>query len=98
MTQTPTELHRHPVRAAVWGLLLGLGIAIYVTFVWPVIGLDSVAGVAVRWALITGAVMVASILWGLFGPARRPQGRQPSPAYQAPLPTGEEPPPPPPEG
>lgn len=96
---TQTQLQRHPVRAAVWGLVLGLGIAIYLTFVWPVIGMDNVAGVAVKWALVMGGVMLLSILWGLFGPARRPKGQPPATGYadQAP-PAWEEPPPPPPEG
>lgn len=91
-----TQLQRHPVRGAIWGLILGLGIAILLTFVWPVIGLDAVAMVAVKWALIVGGVMLLSILWGLFGPARKPKGQAPAHFEQAP-PAWEEPPPPPPE-
>jgi hypothetical protein len=94
---TQTQLQRHPIRGAVWGLILGLGIAIALTFVWPVIGLDDIAMVAVKWALIVGGVMLLSILWGLFGPARKPKGPEPAPAYQAPS-AWEEPPPPPAEG
>lgn len=90
---TQTQLQRHPMRGALWGILLGLGIAIALTFVWPVIGLDGIAGVAVKWALIVGGIMLLSILWGLFGPARRPKGAAPTGAYQAP-PPWEEPPPP----
>ena len=92
-----TQLQRHPVRAAVWGLILGLGIAIYLTFVWPVIGLDDTAAVAVKWALVVGGIMLLSILWGLFGPAKKPRGAAPSYIDQAP-PAPEEPPPLPPEG
>lgn len=91
---TQTQLQRHPVRGAAWGFLLGLGIAIALTFVWPVVGLDNIAGVAVKWALIVGGVMLISILWGLFGPARRPKGAGPAVAYQA-APPWDEPPPPP---
>ena len=91
-----TQLQRHPVRGAIWGFILGLGIAIYLTFVWPVIGLDDVAMVAIKWALIVGGVMLLSILWGLFGPPRKPKGQATAYIEQAP-PAWEEPPPPPPE-
>jgi hypothetical protein len=74
---TQTQLRRHPVRGAIWGLVLGLGIAVYLTFVWPVIGLDDYKAVAVKWALIVGGIILLSILWGLFGPARKPKGATP---------------------
>lgn len=81
---TQTQLTRHPVRAALWGLILGLGVFVYLTFVWPVIGLDDVNTVAVKGALVVGAVMALSILWGLFGPARKPRGAAPAFADAAP--------------
>ena len=95
MAQTQPQLQRHPVRGAAWGLILGLGIAIALTFVWPVIGLDDIAMVAVKWALVVGGVTLLSILWGLFGPARRPKGSAPAPVYDQAPPAWEEPPPPP---
>jgi type VI protein secretion system component VasK len=110
---TQTQLQRHPGRGAIWGLILGLGIAVYLTFVWPVIGLDDYKAVAVKWALVVGGVMLLSILWGLFGPARRPKGAAPVHAQSSgwvtydqapPAPDDEAPPapddlpPPPPEG
>ena len=42
LTMAQTQLKRHPWRAAIWGLILGLGVFVYLTFVWPVIGLDDV--------------------------------------------------------
>jgi len=78
LTMTQTQLRRHPGRGAIWGLVLGLGIAVYLTFVWPVIGLDDYKAVAIKWALVVGGVMLASILWGLFGPARKPKGAAPA--------------------
>lgn len=90
---TQMQLRRHPGRAAFWGLLLGLGIAVYLTFVWPVIGLDGVAAVAVKWGLIVGGVMLLAILWGSFGPARRPHATAPVPVL-APAPWGAPPAPP----
>ena len=92
---TQTQLKRKPGLAAFWGFLLGLGIVIYLIFVFPVIGLDSVASVAIKAALIIAGVMVLSVLWGLFAPAKKPKGTPP-PAYdEAPpaAPVEEEPPP-----
>ena len=79
-----TQLKRHPVRAALWGLILGLGVFVYLTFVWPVIGLDDVKTVAVKGAVLVGGVMLLSILWGLFGPAKKPKGAPPAFADAAP--------------
>ena len=79
-----TQLKRHPVRAALWGLILGLGVFVYLTFVWPVIGLDDVKTVAVKGAVVVGGVMLLSILWGLFGPAKKPKGAPPAFADAAP--------------
>ena len=92
-----TQLQRHPVRAAIWGLVLGLGVGVYLTFVWPVIGLDDVETVALKWAVVVGAVMVLSIFWGLFGPAKKPRGMAPAYADVAPPALIEETPPPAPE-
>jgi len=89
---TETRLQRKPGMAALWGFLIGLGIVIYLIFVFPVIGLDSLANVALKAALIVAAVMALSVLWGLFGPARKPKG--PAPAEQPPpAPVNETPPP-----
>jgi hypothetical protein len=73
-----TQLKRHPGRAAFWGLILGLGVFVYLTFVWPVIGLDDVSAVALKGALVVGGVMLLAILWGLFGPAKKPKGAAPA--------------------
>ena len=111
---TQTQLQRHPVRGALWGLLLGLGVGMLLTFVWPVIGLDDIKMVAIKWALIVGGIMFLSILWGLFAPPRKAKGAaqggyvigtapvvpdQPPPAPDdEPPPSPDEPLPPPAEG
>ena len=87
-----TQLKRHPVRGALWGLVLGLGVFVYLTFVWPVIGLDDVTAVAIKGGAVVGSVMLAAILWGLFGPAKKPKG--PVPADAAPPAHLEDAPPP----
>jgi hypothetical protein len=93
-----TQLKRHPVRAAVWGLILGLGVFVYLTFVWPVIGLDDVSAVAIKAVLVVGGTMLLAILWGLFGPAKKPKGPAPAYADAAPPAPADEPAPPPAEG
>lgn len=90
-----TQLQRHPVRGAFWGLILGLGVFVALTFVWPVIGLDDVKTVALKGALVVVGVMVLAVLWGLFGPAKKPKGATPLMADTAPPapPTDTAPPP-----
>lgn len=73
-----TTLKRHPGRAAAWGFLLGLAVVLYLTVVWPVIAFDSWTAVSVKAAIVIVAVMALSVLWGLFGPARRPKGAPPA--------------------
>mgnify|MGYP001143176261 FL=1 len=91
-----TQLKRHPWRAAIWGLILGLGVFVYLTFVWPVIGLDDVSAVAIKAVLVVGGCMLLAVLWGLFGPARKPKGS--APAEAAPAAPYADPAPPPVEG
>lgn len=93
-----TQLKRHPVRAALWGLILGLGVFVYLTFVWPVIGLDDLTTVALKGAIVVVAVMVLAVLWGLFGPARKPKGSPPVAMDAAPPAPLTDPAPPPSEG
>jgi hypothetical protein len=63
MTMEPS-LKRHPIRGFVWGLVLGLGVAlILVNF--AVIAL----GTLTPW-VITLAFAVLGVLWGLFAPAK----------------------------
>ena len=47
--------------------------------VWPVIGFDDVFSVAWKAALVVVGTMLLAVLWGLFGPAKKPKG--PAPAY-----------------
>ena len=82
-----TTTNRHPIRGAFWGLILGLGVFVYLTLVFPVIPLESVTQVATQGVIVI--VMVLSVLWGLYGPAKAPKG--PAPASAAPMPaTAEE--------
>ena len=81
MAETTTK--RHPIRGALWGLLLGLGVFIYVTLVFPVIALESLSSVITQGVIIVVVVMILSMLWGLYGPAKKPKGPPPASAQPA---------------
>lgn len=71
---------RHPIRAALWGFMAGLGILIYLVAVWPVIGLDNAASVAIKSVIVVGGVMVLAVVWSMVAPPKRPKGPQPGAA------------------
>ena len=75
MADTVTQ--RHPIRGAIWGLVMGLGIFLLLTVAWPVIGLDSVGGVVTKLVIVLVISMAVSVLWGMFGPAKKPKGPPP---------------------
>lgn len=96
-----TTVIRYPGRAAAWGFLLGLGVFIYLTFVWPVIALDNWTSVAVKGVVVILVVMAFSVLWGMFGPAKRRRTTtgapvSPGASLDAPAAPGYDAPPPPP--
>ena len=71
---------RHPIRAAIWGFVLGLGVLVYLTAVWPVIGLDNPASVGIKSAIVVGGVMVLAVVWSMVAPAKKPKGSPPGEA------------------
>jgi Na+/proline symporter len=82
MAETTTK--RHPIRGAIWGLILGLGVVVYLTLVFPVIALESVSQVATQGIIVIIVVMVLSVLWGMYGPAKAPKGSAPMSAEPPP--------------
>lgn len=58
----------HPIRGILWGLMFGLGLAI-VLIVTTVINLELSQVIIV---VLVGTLI--GFLWGMFGPARHPQG------------------------
>jgi hypothetical protein len=92
-------IRRHPLRGAFWGLLLGLGIGLYLTFVFPVIGLDGLGSSMTKLAIVALAVAVLGVVWGLAAPpkgVRPPAADEPPPPAPAPPSYDDAPPPPPP--
>lgn len=62
----------HPIRGLLWGLMLGLGLAI-VLVVMTIISLD-----LLQIIIVTVLGMIIGTVWGLFGPAKQPQRPPPS--------------------
>lgn len=74
-TQSQPNVKRHPIRGAVWGFLMGIGVAL-ILFNFALIAL----GQAVPWLLIIGGFTVLGVLWGMFAPAKKPKGDPPASA------------------
>ena len=72
MADTTTK--RHPIRGAIWGLILGLGVVIYLTLVFPVIALESISQVATQGIIVIVVVMVLRLDLGHVWPGEGAQG------------------------
>jgi hypothetical protein len=83
MAQLVTK--RHPIRAALWGFVAGLGVLLMLTVVWPVIGLDNAAAVAIKGAIVVAAVMVLAVVWSMVAPAKKPKGPAPVASASSPF-------------
>lgn len=64
---------RRPVRAFFYGLLWGLGLAIWLVFAQPVIPLDDPVSVGIKVGGVVLGAIVISLLWAYLGPVRRPK-------------------------
>lgn len=86
---TETAIKRHPIRGAFWGLLLGIGVSIYLV-IFSVVPFGD-------WVPLIIAVVICvllGVLWGYFAPAKKPKDwdeqvaqqaePEPVPAYTAP--------------
>ena len=84
MTEPETATRRHPVRGGLYGLCLGIGAAIYL-IIFSVVPFDVVISI-----VVAAAGLVVGIVWGLFAPARKPDGPPPVTVQQDPVITMEE--------
>lgn len=84
MTEPETATRRHPVRGGLYGLCLGIGAAIYL-IIFSLVPFDVVTSV-----VVAAAGVVVGILWGLFAPARKPDGPPPATVEPDPVITMEE--------
>jgi hypothetical protein len=59
------DVKRHPIRGALWGILMGIGVYLLLG------GMKVIAfGESGMFAIILAISVVANVLWGLFGPAK----------------------------
>ncbi len=72
-----TDVQRRPIRGGLWGILLGLGLAL-LALNSKIISLSIVS-----LALVTVIGIVLGVAWGMFAPARPPKG--PAPVGDAPV-------------
>jgi hypothetical protein len=84
VTEPETATRRHPVRGGLYGLCLGIGAAIYL-IIFSVVPFDVVISI-----VVAAAGVVVGILWGLFAPARKPDGQPPATVDPDPVITMEE--------
>lgn len=71
-TATPTELHRHPIRGVLWGLVMGIGLTL-VLVIAKVIDLDLTMMI-----VVTVVATLLGVLWSTVGPAKEPKGPPPA--------------------
>lgn len=76
MTTPATVARRHPIRGALYGILLGVGLALLVIG-RKIVNLDSVVPIVL---LVVGIVI--GIAWGMFAPAKKPKGPPPAPRVE----------------
>lgn len=69
---------RHPIRAALWGILIGVGLIIWFTFAQPVIGIDSASSVLIKWGVLLLGSMAVAVVLALILPAKKPKGSPPA--------------------
>jgi len=68
-----TKLKRHPVRGALFGLMLGISAAYFLYFQFAVFGFDTVGGVLTRFVIIILVGVVVGVAWAYLAPAKQPK-------------------------
>lgn len=66
-----TKIKRHPVRGALYGLMLGLSAAYFAFFQFAIFGFDSLMGVITKFAALAVGGMVVGIVWAYLAPPRK---------------------------
>lgn len=75
---TATSVKKHPIRGLFWGLFMGVGLALIL------IGRGVIAfGDTVSFIVVVLIGMAISVVWSMFGPAKKPKGQAPSASAEA---------------
>ena len=77
------NIKRRPIRAALYGLMLGFSIWYFLQFQFAVFSLDSTGGVITKAVIVIVAVMALSVVWAYVAPPKKPKGAQPTAAPAA---------------
>lgn len=78
-----TTVKRHPIRGALYGLLLGLAVWFFLQFQFASFGFDSLGGVITRAVIVIVAGTLVGVVWAYLAPARGPKGAAPATAAPA---------------
>jgi len=65
---------RHPIRAALYGLMLGFSIWYFLQFEFASFALDSTSGVITKAVVVIGATVLLAVVWAYVAPPRKPKG------------------------
>ena len=80
-------IKRRPIRAALYGLMLGFSIWYFLQFQFAMFSLDSTSGVITKAVIVIVVTMALSVAWAYVAPPRKPKGE--APASETPAPTPE---------
>lgn len=69
---TEPTVNRHPIRGGLWGLMMGIGLAL------ALIGFAVIAAGTLTPYVVTLGGVVVGVLWGFFAPAKSPNGPAPT--------------------
>ena len=67
-----TVTKKHPIRGALYGLSLGIGVAVYL-IIFAIVEFSATTSI-----IAVVACVFFGILWGLFAPAKKPKGAPPA--------------------
>ena len=80
-------IKRRPVRAALYGAMMGFSIWYFLQFQFAMFGLDSTGGLLTRAGIVIVVTMALSVAWAYVAPPRKAKGE--APASETPTPTPE---------
>jgi hypothetical protein len=81
------QVKRRPIRAALYGLMLGFSIWYFLQFEFATFSFDSVGGIVTRAVIVIVVVMALSVAWAYLAPPKKPKGAAPAAAEAMPAPT-----------
>ena len=75
------EVQRHPIRGALFGLLIGLSLAYFLFFQFAVFGFDTLGSVITKFVVVVLIGVAIGVAWAYLAPAKEPEGPPPAAAH-----------------